>query len=175
VLRGGHALRFHDPRRFGAVLWTTAPAEQHPLLKDLGPEPLERDFTGDYLFERSRARKIAVKLFIMDSHSVVGVGNIYANEALFLAGIRPGVAAGRLTRARCAALVAAIQDVLRAAIEQGGTTLRDFVGGDGKPGYFAQQLHVYGRADQPCTTCGTPVRGTRQGQRSTCYCPQCQV
>ena len=174
VLATGKALRLRDPRRFGAVLWTTRPLEQHALLNALGPEPLSREFDGDYLFHRSRARKVNIKSFIMDSKIVVGVGNIYANEALFLAGIRPGIAAGRITRSRYQLLAEIIKSVLQKAIKAGGTTLRDFTNGEGKPGYFKQQLNVYGRAGEPCTVCATPIKLIQQGQRATYYCTQCQ-
>jgi len=175
VLDDGRALRLRDPRRFGAVLWTRTDPAGHQLLRDLGPEPLDEDhFDGDYLFQRSRGRRQSVKTFLMDSHTVVGVGNIYANEALFMAGIRPGIAAGRISRPRYRRLAEAVVQVLGDAIAAGGTTLRDFLASDGRPGYFAQQLRVYGRAGLPCPVCGTPIRGTRLGQRSTFYCPQCQ-
>ena len=174
VIEGGHALRFHDPRRFGAVLWASGDPLEHALLSSLGPEPLETGFNGDYLYERSRNRKQSIKQFIMDSHTVVGVGNIYASESLFLAGIKPQTAAGKVTRPRYQQLALAIQKVLQAAIEQGGTTLRDFVDGEGKPGYFQQQLNVYGREGEPCHQCGTAIKQMRQGQRATYYCPRCQ-
>ena len=174
LLDTGMALRLTDPRRFGAVLWTADEPAQHPLLRDLGPEPLTAEFDGAYLFARSRGRKTAIKQFIMDGKVVVGVGNIYANEALFRVGIHPARAAGRLSHERCQRLAAAIEEVLREAIAQGGTTLRDFVGGDGKPGYFAQRLRVYDRAGEPCPVCGTAIKQLRQGQRSTYYCPHCQ-
>lgn len=174
VLDTGRALRLTDPRRFGAVLWTRDEPAQHELLRDLGPEPLGEDFDAGYLYRATRQRKTAIKQFIMDSKIVVGVGNIYASEALFRAGIHPSRAAGALSQERCARLVAAIKEVLREAIRQGGTTLRDFTGGDGKPGYFAQQLRVYGRAGEPCTACGATIKQTRHGQRSTYYCPRCQ-
>jgi formamidopyrimidine-DNA glycosylase len=135
---------------------------------------LENGFDGDYLYERCRKRKQSIKQFIMDSHTVVGVGNIYASESLFLAGIRPQTAAGKVSRPRCQQLAAAIQQVLQAAIEQGGTTLRDFVDGAGRPGYFQQQLNVYGRDGEPCHQCGTAIKQLRQGQRATYYCPYCQ-
>ncbi len=173
-LVNGKCLRFTDPRRFGAWLWTRQPATQHELLRNLGPEPLEDDFNADGLFERSRGRRVAIKNFLMNSHVVAGIGNIYANEALFRAGIHPGRAAGRIGRQRIGTLVAAIKDVLRDSIRQGGTTLRDFLNGEGKPGYFQQSLLVYARAGDPCTACGTPIRETRTGQRSTFYCPRCQ-
>ena len=171
---GKGRVRFNDPRRFGALLWTEQDIDQHALIKDLGPEPLLADFHGDYLFQRARKRKLPIKSLIMDSKVVVGVGNIYANEALFLAGIRPGRAAGGLTRVQCHALVAQIKSVLAKAIQVGGTTLRDFVGGDGKPGYFQQSLYVYGRAGEACRRCAKPLRERRIGQRATVYCSQCQ-
>jgi formamidopyrimidine-DNA glycosylase len=167
-------LRYHDPRRFGACLWIDGELAEHPLLADLGPEPLSDEFNGEHLFRQSRKRKIAVKPFIMDAHNVVGVGNIYAQEALFLAGIRPGRAAGRVTRAEYEKLAAAIKDRLGYAIQRGGTTLRDFVGGNGEPGYFQLELNVYGRDGESCNSCGDPLKGSRLGQRSTVYCPQCQ-
>jgi len=173
VLGNGKCLRFHDPRRFGAILWSRTPL-RHELIRGLGPEPLGEDFNGDYLFRLSRGRKLAVKNFIMDSHVVVGVGNIYASESLFMAGIRPGVAAGRISRARYEALATAIMTVLDRAIREGGTTLRDFVREDGQPGYFAQSLNVYGRDGQPCRTCGAVIRKKTIGQRSSYYCPDCQ-
>lgn len=174
VLDSGRLLRLRDPRRFGTILWTRGDAQRHALLKDLGPEPLEDGFDGDYLFARSRGRKLAVKLFIMDSHVVVGVGNIYASEALFMAAIRPGKAAGRVSRAEYAALAKAIKKVLAASIEAGGTTLRDFMREDGEPGYFLQRLRVYDREGKPCYRCGAPIKQTVTGQRSTYYCPSCQ-
>ncbi len=173
-LASGKILRYNDPRRFGCMLWTLSDPHQHALLRHLGPEPLQQGFDGAYLYARSRQRKVAVKAFVMDSKIVVGVGNIYANEALFLAGIRPGRAAGRVSLPRYEKLVAAIKLVLSAAIRQGGTTLRDFVGGDGQPGYFQQQLNVYGRGDQPCNSCGKELREIRIGQRTTVYCSNCQ-
>jgi formamidopyrimidine-DNA glycosylase len=170
----GKSLRFTDPRRFGAVLWTSDPVENYPLLQRLGPEPLTGEFNPEYLFQQSRERRVGVKLFIMDSKIVVGVGNIYANEALFLAGIRPGKAAGRLSRVESGRLVEAIKNVLSKAIAAGGTTLRDFLGGDGKPGYFKQQLFVYGRSGEACLICRTPLKMKRLGQRATVYCSHCQ-
>ncbi len=174
VIDGKRCLRFHDPRRFGAVLWCDGEPHQHALLSTLGPEPLEDGFDAGYLYQRSRKRKLAIKQFIMDSHTVVGVGNIYASESLFLAGIKPQTAAGKVSLPRCQQLVASIQQVLNAAIEQGGTTLRDFVDSEGRPGYFQQQLNVYGREDEPCHQCGTAIKQFRQGQRATYYCPYCQ-
>ena len=167
-------LRLRDPRRFGAVLWLKGDPLEHKLLVSLGPEPLSEAFDAEYLFKCSRKRKQAVKLFVMDSHTVVGVGNIYASEALFRAGIRPQLAAGKLTRQRCMALVEAIKVVLNAAIRQGGTTLRDFVDGGGKPGYFKQKLQVYGRGGEPCRQCDATIKLLRQGQRASYYCPACQ-
>jgi formamidopyrimidine-DNA glycosylase len=174
LLDNGARLRFTDPRRFGAWLWTGEAPERHPLLASLGPEPLDERFNAVDLHSLSRSRKLAVKSFIMDSHVVVGVGNIYANEALFRAGIHPGRAAGRISQQRYRQLVDAIKAVLEEAIRQGGTTLRDFVGGEGKPGYFSQQLQVYGRRQAPCPRCATPIREARIGQRSSFFCPACQ-
>jgi formamidopyrimidine-DNA glycosylase len=170
----GKTLRLTDPRRFGAVLWTKENPEAHELLAHLGPEPLSDAFTPDTLFQRSRGRKGQIKPFIMEGKVVVGVGNIYASEALFLAGINPKAIAGKVSKPRYEKLTAAIKQVLAAAIAQGGTTLRDFVGGDGKPGYFAQQLNVYGRVGEPCHRCGTAIKQITQGQRSSYYCPKCQ-
>jgi formamidopyrimidine-DNA glycosylase len=174
VFTDGRALRLRDPRRFGSLLWTTRAPEEHPLLRDLGPEPLNRDFSGDYLFMAARRRTVAVKQFIMNSHVVVGVGNIYANEALFLAGIHPRRAAGRISRARYHQLAAAIRRVLNESITAGGTTLRDFLNGVGEPGYFGVYLRVYSRGGEPCRQCARAIREIRQGQRSTFYCPACQ-
>jgi formamidopyrimidine-DNA glycosylase len=174
LLDDGNCLRFTDPRRFGAWLWTADAIEQHPLLAALGPEPLGVTFSADYLHDLARGRKLAIKTFIMNSRVVVGVGNIYANEALFRAGIHPARAAGRISLHRYRQLVDAIRLVLTEAIRQGGTTLRDFVGGEGKPGYFSQSLQVYNRGDLPCPRCETPIREARIGQRSSFYCPACQ-
>ena len=170
----GHCLRLHDPRRFGAILWTATDPEQHKLLRDLGPEPLHRGFDGAHLFTKSRKRRQSVKAFIMDSHIVVGVGNIYANEALFLAGILPGRAAGNISMERYRQLAACIKRVLKRAIRMGGTTLRDFVNSDGNPGYFQQTLNVYDRKNEPCRSCKTPIRHLMLGQRATYYCVYCQ-
>lgn len=170
----GSMLRFHDPRRFGAILWEPGNVWQHPLLRDLGPEPLDPALPPDYLYLATRNRKQAIKQVIMDSKLLVGVGNIYANEALFLAGIHPATPAARIGQQRCERLQLAIQDTLRAAIEQGGSTLRDYVNSAGNSGYFQLRLQVYNRTDRPCHTCGTLIRQTRQGQRSTFYCPHCQ-
>jgi formamidopyrimidine-DNA glycosylase len=174
LLSSGKCLRYNDPRRFGSWLWTSQAAEEHALLRDLGPEPLSEDFTAARLFDRSRGRRVAIKNFLMNSHVVVGVGNIYANEALFRAGIHPARAAGRIGKARFDRLVTAVRDVLQQAIREGGTTLRDFVNGDGKPGYFQQSLQVYDRTALPCRQCNNPIREIRIGQRSTFYCPRCQ-
>jgi len=174
VLASGQILRYCDPRRFGCLLWLTEDPAAHPLLAALGPEPLGDGFDGERLYQQSRGRKAPVKTFIMDNHVVVGVGNIYANEALFMAGIRPGRPAGVISRARYQLLAGCIKEVLAQAIAVGGTTLRDFVGGDGKPGYFQQSLLVYGRGGEPCRRCSTALKEIRLGQRSTVYCPVCQ-
>lgn len=173
LLENGVILRYHDPRRFGCILWTKEPAT-HELLKNLGPEPLTDAFNTDYLFDASRKRSIAVKLFIMDNKVVVGVGNIYANEALFAAGINPNKPANTISKARYEKLVQCIKEILSRAIQVGGTTLRDFVGGDGKPGYFQQTLNVYGRGSLPCKTCGKLLKETKLGQRATVWCSHCQ-
>ena len=173
-LRGGTCLRMRDPRRFGVFLWTPDPPADHPLLARLGPEPLGPGFDGEHLYLHSRGRRCPVKTFIMDASLVVGVGNIYANESLHLAGIHPGRPCNRIGRERYLRLAAAIRQVLARAIDQGGTTLRDFVQEDGNPGYFALSLKVYGRAGQPCPGCGAPIRQRRIGQRSSFYCSRCQ-
>ena len=170
----GMTLRFRDPRRFGSLHWSEEPLS-HPLLNKLGPEPLGDEFDSDYLWQKSRGRKVSVKQFIMNAHIVVGVGNIYASESLFIAGINPRRAAGRIARHRYDALVDAIENVLTKAITAGGTTLRDFYGGDGEAGYFQQQLEAYGREDEPCRRCNTPITAIVQGQRSTYYCKNCQT
>ena len=174
VLDSGRALRFRDPRRFGSFFFSKTPLA-HPLLAKLGPEPLGPDFNGEYLWRKSRGRKVSVKQFIMNSQVVVGVGNIYASESLFLAGINPKRAAGRIARQRYDALADAIRDVLSRAIKAGGTTLRDFYGGDGEPGYFKQQLEVYDREGEQCRFCNTVIKAIVQGQRSTYYCKSCQT
>ena len=173
ALDSGRVLRFTDPRRFGSLLWQPAGSE-HVLLRDLGPEPLSDAFHGDYLFERSRGRSAPVKAFLMDQRIVVGVGNIYAAESLHRAGISPLRAAGRVSRERYAALATAARDILAHAIARGGTTLRDFLNPDGAPGYFEQELAVYGRGGLACPGCGTPLREASIGQRASVWCPRCQ-
>ncbi len=174
VLDSGACLRFNDPRRFGSVLWTTGDPEQHPLLRSLGPEPLAPEFNGAALARAAKGRRVAIKQLLMNSQIVVGVGNIYASEALFRAGIRPRRAAGRLKLAEFEALANAVKQVLQEAIRSGGTTLRDYVNADGMPGYFRQRLYVYERTGEPCRVCKTPIRHVVQGQRSTYFCGNCQ-
>jgi formamidopyrimidine-DNA glycosylase len=181
-------LRFNDPRRFGCLLWQP-PGTTHELLRDLGPEPLDEaaggdatagavssgaTFNGDYLYARSRGRKAPVKVFLMDQKVVVGVGNIYAAEALFAAGISPLRPAGQVSLARYRALAEAVQSILAAAIARGGTTLRDFISPDGAPGYFEQELAAYGRGGEPCPRCGRPLKSAPIGQRATAWCGHCQ-
>lgn len=171
----GHiVLRYRDPRRFGAILWQQGPVDAHPLLARMGPEPLSADFDGHILHQAISRRGSAIKLAIMDNHVVVGVGNIYANESLFYAGIHPARAANSLSLSECTTLAAEIKTILARAIEAGGSTLRDFMDAKGKPGYFQQSYMVYGRREQPCLRCGSPIREIRQGQRSSCFCPHCQ-
>jgi formamidopyrimidine-DNA glycosylase len=174
LLASGQLLRLRDPRRFGAVLWHAGDITGHPLLAALGPEPLEQGFDAEYLYRATRTRSAPIKLVLMDNHVVVGVGNIYANEALFRAGIRPQTPARRLSRPRCERLVQEVRDVLRAAIEKGGSTLRDFIHSDGSSGYFQQHYFVYGRTGEPCLRCGHTIRQLRQGQRSSFWCAHCQ-
>jgi formamidopyrimidine-DNA glycosylase len=174
VLPGRRCLRFRDPRRFGCILWTAGPPEEHSLLERLGPEPLGPQFTGGYLHAVSRGRRVAVKSLLMNSRIVVGVGNIYASESLYASGIHPHRAAGRISRRRYEELAKAVRDVLTRAIRAGGTTLRDFRSADGSSGHFRLSLCVYDRADQPCGRCGSPIRRTITGQRATYYCPRCQ-
>lgn len=174
IVFGDKALRFHDPRRFGALLWIPDAPEKHPLLSHLGLEPLSRRFTADALAAALEGRRTAVKPAIMDASILVGVGNIYASESLFRAGIDPRTPAGRISRQRLARLVPAIKATLRAAIRAGGSSLRDYVHSDGGLGDFQLRHRVYGRADEPCRTCGTIIRALRQGNRSTYYCPRCQ-
>jgi formamidopyrimidine-DNA glycosylase len=174
IFANGCVVRLNDPRRFGSVLWTTEDVEQHPLIAALGPEPLSRDFSVKYLMQQLRNKSQAIKPFLMDSHVVVGVGNIYATEALFKAGINPTLPAKALTLAQAQRLVPAIKKILRTAIRHGGTTIRDFLTSAGQPGYFSLHLAVYGRAGEPCLQCGTTIVGIRQAQRATAYCPKCQ-
>jgi len=174
VFTNGQCLRLRDPRRFGAVLFTKDDPTQHKLLKSLGPEPLSKTFTAMTLFDQSRKRKLTIKSLIMDSKIVVGVGNIYASEALFRAGIHPKRAAGKVTKEKYHLLTTAIKEVLTEAIQAGGTSLRDFTKSDGKPGYFKQSLNVYGRTGEPCNHCKKPITQAVIGQRSTFYCTQCQ-
>lgn len=174
VLDNGQALRFNDPRRFGCILWLSGNPDEHELIQHLGPEPLSDDFNGDLLHAKSRKRKVAVKNFIMDGKVVVGVGNIYANEALHLAGIRPTAQAGKISKARYRELANRIKQVLQESLEQGGTTLRDYVGVDGGTGYFQLKLRVYGKTGEPCPTCRHPIKSIVIGQRSSFYCPDCQ-
>ncbi|MCB1613312.1 MAG: bifunctional DNA-formamidopyrimidine glycosylase/DNA-(apurinic or apyrimidinic site) lyase [Xanthomonadales bacterium] len=173
LLEDGQLLRFNDPRRFGSLLWQAA-GELHPLLAELGPEPFDPGFDGAYLHARAHGRSAPVKHFLMDQHIVVGVGNIYAAEALFRAGIDPRRAAGRVSRSRFERLADAVRTILGHAIERGGTTLRDFLRPDGEPGYFEQELLVYGRAGEPCRICAGPISSVRLGQRTSFYCPRCQ-
>jgi len=173
ALDSGRVLRFNDPRRFGCLLWQ-ASGQEHPLLQGLGPEPLSPGFDGDYLFARSRGRKAPVKSFLMDQRTVVGVGNIYAAESLYRAGIAPLRAAGRVSRERYQALALSIKDILAHAITRGGTTLRDFISPDGAPGYFEQELSAYGRGGQPCPGCGRKLRQASIGQRTSVWCSHCQ-
>jgi formamidopyrimidine-DNA glycosylase len=174
AFENGRCLRLNDPRRFGAVLWAGNNLEEHALLAHLGPEPLSAEFNGTMLYARSRGRKLAVKNFIMDQRVVVGIGNIYASEALFRAGIHPGLAAGLISRRRYGLLADSVRQVLTEAIAAGGTTLRDFTDENGRPGYFSQQLLVYGREGQPCVRCGELIVSETIGQRSSFFCRRCQ-
>lgn len=173
LLSGGGLIRYNDPRRFGSLHLTTTPAT-HPLLRSLGPEPLGSEFNGEYLWRRSRGRQVGIKQLIMNGRIVVGVGNIYANEALYRAGIHPTRPAGRIARPRIDRLCAEIRNVLEDALRSGGTTLRDFVGSDGRPGYFRQSLSVYERGGLPCQRCGNTIRRRVIGQRASYYCAACQ-
>ena len=174
VLANGKAVRLRDPRRFGLVLWHTGAVSKHPLFASLGPEPLSNEFNGSALYTATRKRSAAIKLVIMDSHVVVGVGNIYASEALFRAGISPRIAARRLTRARCEVLANIIRETLSEAITAGGSSIRDYVGSDGMAGNFQRHFAVYDREQRPCVQCGTLIKRLQQGQRSTFYCSCCQ-
>lgn len=173
-LSNGLEMRYHDPRRFGCALWIGSNYENHKLFKKLGPEPLSDDFSLTHFQHSCSTRDKAIKLHIMDNATVVGVGNIYACESLHIAGISPKRAAGKISKARLEKLYDAIRLVLSRSIEQGGTTLRDFLHSDGQPGYFQQQLEVYGREGEPCRTCESSIKRITQGQRSTFYCPKCQ-
>lgn len=174
LLCAGNCLRLHDPRRFGAVLWTEDDPLDHPRLRDLGPEPLSDAFDGSHLYHMAQGRKSAIKTLLMDGRTVVGVGNIYASEALFRAGIHPQRASGRISQKRLERLAEEVKQVLAEAIERGGTTLRDFLNESGQPGYFAQELLVYGRAGQPCKHCDTTLKTRQISQRASAYCPSCQ-
>lgn len=174
VFEDGRVIRLRDPRRFGAVLWLEGDVEQHALLSALGPEPLEAAFTGEYLYQSIRSRSAAIKTTIMDAHLVVGVGNIYASESLFRARIHPETPANRLTQLQCEVLVREIKATLQEALHAGGSSLRDFFGADGNPGYFQQTYFVYGRTAEPCRVCGQPILNIRLGQRSSFYCAVCQ-
>jgi len=174
VVENGHLLRYTDPRRFGAILWTEGPIEEHPLFNHLGPEPLTASFEPAYLLTKAQKRRCSVKTLIMDGKVVVGVGNIYANEALFMAGVHPQKMADMLTKKDCDKVVSAIKSILAQAIKAGGTTLKDFRKSDGKPGYFAQELSVYGRQGQACIHCGGVIEHYKEAQRATFYCPKCQ-
>jgi len=172
--KNGICLRLRDPRRFGSVLWTKNDPFKHKLLINLGPEPLTKEFNTELLFQKSRKRKTSIKQFIMDAKIVVGVGNIYASEALFLSGINPKRLAGKITKKNSLDLTRAIKKILTHAIKQGGTTLKDFTASDGKPGYFKQKLKVYDRKNEPCVICKKPIKQIILGQRSTFYCSSCQ-
>ena len=174
LFEGGICLRYNDPRRFGSIHWQSSPILDHWLLAKLGPEPLSSSFSGAYLKNYSRGRVTPIKNLIMDSQVVVGIGNIYANEALFRAGLRPTTRANRISRAGYDQIADSVRSVLSRAIDQGGTTLKDFVNAKGGPGYFEQSLNVYGREGEPCKTCGTVLKGLRMLQRATVYCPSCQ-
>ena len=170
----GQVMRLRDSRRFGAVLWLEGDPMKHALLRDLGPEPLQEGFGGEYLYRHTRNRPGAIKTALMDSHLVVGVGNIYASESLFRAGINPKTPASKISRSRYESLAREVRNTLQEAIAAGGSSLRDFFGADGNPGYFQQEYFVYGRTGQPCKVCGATIKTIRQGQRATFYCPKCQ-
>ncbi len=174
LLESGKVLRLNDPRRFGCVVYQPGEADAHRLLHSLGVEPLGNEFSGQTLKQAAKGRRVAVKNLLMDGRIVVGVGNIYASEALFLAGIRPAIAAGRISLRAYEDLAQAVREVLAYAVQRGGTTLRDFLNPDGQPGYFAQELYVYGRSGEPCRKCGTTIKSIVLGGRSTFYCPTCQ-
>lgn len=174
VFANGCCLRYTDPRRFGCMLWTEQPALEHKLLSQLGPEPFSKEFSAQYLYNLGSKRKIPIKNFIMDSKVVVGVGNIYASEALFSAHINPIKPTNQVTKEQFASLIKHIKSILRKSIKQGGTTLKDFLDNSGKPGYFSQQLQVYGRSGESCHSCGTAIESITLGQRNTFFCPNCQ-
>jgi len=174
VFSNGKILRFRDPRRFGCLLWTSKPVEEHKLISVMGPEPFSEEFCGEYLYTRSRNRKGNIKSFIMDAKTVTGVGNIYASEALFAAVILPSRQAGKISAKRYQRLASAIKEILAEAIKQGGTTLKDFTREDGQPGYFKQSLKVYDRAGLACVVCDSTIKQKTLNQRSTYYCSQCQ-
>jgi formamidopyrimidine-DNA glycosylase len=171
----GVVLRYHDPRRFGAILWAHGSVQDHPLLASLGPEPLAANFDAGYLFRATRGRTTGIKQVLMDSQVVVGIGNIYANESLFKAGIRPTRGARRVSRARLERLVVAVRETLTEAIAKGGSTLRDYVDSNGQAGQFQLSYYVYGRDGEPCRICGSPIRSVRVAGRGTFYCPHCQA
>ena len=174
VLESGVCIRFTDPRRFGAMLWVDGDAGEHPLLSALGVEPFSEEFTGDCLFSASRGKQVAIKQLLMNSRVVTGIGNIYANEALYHAGIHPRLAAGKVSRRRCDRLAQSVKDTLERALKAGGSSIRNFVGSNGEAGYFQLEYWTYGREGLPCKRCQTPIRSLRQGQRSSFFCPQCQ-
>jgi formamidopyrimidine-DNA glycosylase len=175
ILPQDKCLRYNDPRRFGAILWTEADPQVHPLIQSIGLEPLDSQFTGEYLHRVAINRRLPIKTFLMNSRIIAGIGNIYANEALFLSKIHPTTLAKQLSQAQCETLVQSIKEVLNNAILSGGTTLKDFVNSEGKPGYFSQQLYVYGRANQPCKICSSLLQLIQLGQRSTVFCMSCQA
>jgi len=170
----GHCLRYSDPRRFGSILWSDQPIFEHRLLKSLGPEPLSAEFNADYIYQRTRNKKVSIKVWLMDQKNVVGVGNIYAQEALFLAGVSPKLVANLLDKPAAKKIAEEVKSVLKQAIRQGGTTLKDFINSEGKPGYFQQQLAVYGRTGLPCIRCKAPLLAEKMAMRNTVWCPSCQ-
>ena len=174
VFTDGTALRYNDSRRFGSILWTADDPSLHVRLASLGPEPFNPEFNAAYLYQLSRSRKVSIKQFLMDAHVVVGVGNIYASEALFRAGIAPVKPAGQVSKAAYGRLVSSVAEILSEAIAAGGTTIRDFADSEGRPGYLTQQLCVYGRSGQKCVSCDSLIKQLKLGQRSTFYCPKCQ-
>ena len=174
IMQDGCVLRYNDPRRFGSILFTKEAINEHKLLRDIGPEPLEKEFSAKYLLSRCEKSKRPIKTLIMDSHVVPGVGNIYANESLFSANISPLATSSTLSLEQCQKLCKSIKSILKKSIKLGGTTLKDFTSADGKPGYFAQELLVYGKEDQSCPTCKTKLKGIRMSGRQTVYCPSCQ-